>query len=420
MTPKKKTTPPIDVDAIDALLQDATRSITSARALLRGDTPTPPPDVITDNLQAAIDAAAPGSTLTIHGIFTDPITIAKPLAIVTDDEGGATLRGGLVVTGSDVAITGITITKDQSRDDVVVLVGDRITFDRVTVLGDPTNGQKRGIAANGRDITLIECVVDHVWLPGQDTQAVCGWDNTINLTIRGGRYYAAGETILIGGSDCGSEDRQPQRFTLTGALLSKRPEWRTNGASVKNVLELKNCLGATITDNTIEQCWADGQAGYAVVFTPRNQGGGNPYANVTDVEFCRNRIQHVAAFANLLGTDYPNPSGIMARVELRDNTIDDMDREKYKSASGQWGSDKAIQLGDGAVDLTIDHNTFTNTANVGSGLFLYGKPCDRVNITNNAFPPNPKYGTVCGDGTGCGQAARDKYILSGTYEGNTP
>ena len=43
---------------------------------------------------------------------------------------------------------------------------------------------------------------------------------------------------------------------------------------VKNLLELKNARRVTIDGNLFEYSWSSGQAGYAIVFTPRNQEGG--------------------------------------------------------------------------------------------------------------------------------------------------
>ncbi|MFB3852293.1 MAG: hypothetical protein ACE148_00565 [Vicinamibacterales bacterium] len=50
--------------------------------------------------------------------------------------------------------------------------------------------------------------------------------------------------------------------------------WRGAEWQVKNLFELKNALRVTVEANLFENNWQAAQAGYAIVFTPRNQDGG--------------------------------------------------------------------------------------------------------------------------------------------------
>jgi hypothetical protein len=387
--------------------------------------PEPPVDVVTDQLQAAIDAAPAGATLMLDLALIEPgpITIAKSITLIgaraPDAQPMPSLRGGLTVTGHDVVLLGVELQKTQDAGDIVQITGDTVHLTDCRVLGDPIRGNKRGIMANGPNITLDRCLVDYCFARGQDSQAVCGWDNTINLTLRNCTLLAATENVMIGGADAPDVSRQPANFHMTGCTLTKRPEWRNAGLSVKNIFELKNVNGAHISHNVLEHCWADGQDGYAIVFTPRNQGNTAPWTNVTGVVFQHNTIRHVCTACNLLGTDHPNPSGTMTDVRIRDNVFEDVDCVAYGSTRGP-GSNKTILLGAGIEQLAIAGNQFLDTKNMGFGLYFYSTPCDRVDVIDNAFPAPLKYGTIGGDGTAPGQASWDRYVISGTYEGNTP
>ena len=66
-------------------------------------------------------------------------------------------------------------------------------------------------------------------------------------------------------------------FTYTGACeKSGTPPTAGTKWTVKNLFELKNAQQVTIDGNVIENVWAAGQYGYAIVLTPRNQNGSAP------------------------------------------------------------------------------------------------------------------------------------------------
>ena len=73
---------------------------------------------------------------------------------------------------------------------------------------------------------------------------------------------------------------------------------------VKNLLELKSARRVTIEGNIFENCWGQAQAGYAIVFTVRAQGGAMPWAVVEDVDFVRNIVRNSSGGVNILGRDY--------------------------------------------------------------------------------------------------------------------
>ena len=72
-------------------------------------------------------------------------------------------------------------------------------------------------------------------------------------------------------------DLVPADITIRRNLVSKPLEWRGSKWQVKNAFELKNARRVLVEGNVFEHVWAGAQTGYAIVFTPRNQGGRAPY-----------------------------------------------------------------------------------------------------------------------------------------------
>jgi hypothetical protein len=55
--------------------------------------------------------------------------------------------------------------------------------------------------------------------------------------------------------------------------------------TVKNIFELKNARQVRVEHNILENHWKQAQPGWAIVFTPRNSGGGCSWCVVEDVTF---------------------------------------------------------------------------------------------------------------------------------------
>ena len=95
---------------------------------------------------------------------------------------------------------------------------------------------------------------------------------------------------------------------------------------VKNSFELKNARRVLVDGNTFENNWGDAQVGIAILFTPRNQNGGNPWTQVADVTFTNNIIRHSGGGMNLLGYDNlaASGSGQLKRVLIENNLLYDI------------------------------------------------------------------------------------------------
>jgi hypothetical protein len=157
---------------------------------------------------------------------------------------------------------------------------------------------------------------------------------------------------------------------------------------VKNHLELKHARRVLIEGNDYVRHWAAGQQHY-IVFTVRNQGGGNPWATVEDVTFRNNRasdpVQVNGAWPrgiNFLGSDNDYPSQREKRFLIENNLF---------ANRGDF-----IQIVGGVIDLVVRHNTVDGAQAI---LFTGQPPNQRLVFTDNIVGAG-RYGVVYGDAIG--------------------
>jgi hypothetical protein len=178
-------------------------------------------------------------------------------------------------------------------------------------------------------------------------------------------------------------------FTDTGAAgtavgspspTTDKPTYAGTKWAVKNTFELKNAQDVLIEGNVFEGLWIADQTGYPIVFTPRNQGGRAPWTVVQRVKFRHNLVRHTAGGVNVLGIDNVNPSQRTNDIEVSHNVFDDL-------TAAIWGSgSRPVILGDGPVNVIIDHNTIFSTN--PQLVWLYGAPATSSFFTNNMAKHN--------------------------------
>ena len=71
--------------------------------------------------------------------------------------------------------------------------------------------------------------------------------------------------------------------------------------AVKNLLEFKNARNVIVDGNVLENCWTDGQIGYAVLFTVRSEDGKAPWATIENISFTNNIVKNTEQGFQLLG-----------------------------------------------------------------------------------------------------------------------
>lgn len=322
-------------------------------------------------LQAILDASKPGDVIVLAAgtryvgnyvlpprNFGVPVTVIKSSATLPERRVGpddVALFPTIAPPTNDPALTivrtagwrveGVRFesTPDGSNNLIAIQDSDDVTLDRI-LFEAPATGQRRAVMGNGTHITLTRSYITGVWAQSlQDSQAFCAWDGAGPYTITDNYLEAASENILFGGASSKSVARIPSDILVEGNILTKRWDWKGKPRAVKNLFELKAARRVVIRGNLLEHNWTDAQAGYAVLFTARNDEGTAPWSVVEDVLFEQNRVRDSEHGVNILGYDSYHESGRTTRVTLRDNLIDVPGAQ--------------VQIGGEAGDVTIDHLT---------------------------------------------------------------
>ncbi len=179
---------------------------------------------------------------------------------------------------------------------------------------------------------------------------------------------------------------------------------------VKNLLELKNARRVLIEGNRFEYSWAQDQTGYALLFMPRN-GGRAPWTVVEDVTVRSNHLDHVAAGITIVGRHVSNGvviSQITKRIAIVNNLLSDVSKVKW------GGHGLFLVTGDGATDVTVDHNTvihdgpaLVNGNGIGNVRFVYTNNMSKHSVDG-----------IYGSGYGAGYVSLNKYFVGAIVRRN--
>lgn len=405
-----------------------------------------------ESLQAAIDKAAPGSTIFVQPGVYAPITLREKVGAIgwitirPDVAVGAFPADGVRMTPAFAPVliklrstTGTAVIRTDPRAAYYRLIGiegastgldhhivdfgsatetelanvpHHLVLDRCYLHGD--NAQRRGVALNSASTEIINSHIDGVLQPGRDTQAIGGWNGPGPFLIENNYLAGATETLMFGGGDPAILGLVPSDIVIRGNTLTKDLQWRPLKGVVKNVLELKNAQRVLVEFNIIEYSWVDGQTGFLIVLTPRNQDGRCPWCTVREVEIRQNVIRHGNAGLSVMGRD-DTPGRVsvpLDQIHVHHNLFYDLVAE--------WGggSTKAIQISTGGKGITIDHNTISGRPS--SFLAFTGAlPLSLVTglvFTNNVVFENA-YGIVA-DGASPGVPALARYAPDATFTNN--
>jgi hypothetical protein len=287
-------------------------------------------------------------------------------------------------------------------------------FDRVYVHGDPVVGQTRGLALNSGSTQVVNSYFADFKLVGQEAQALGGWNGSGPFLIENNYVEGAAQCLIFGGADPSIPNLVPSDITVRRNVFTKPLQWREEKWLVKNSFELKNARRVLVEGNVMENVWASGQNGYAVLFTVRNQGGKAPWSTVEDVTFRYNIIRHAGAAINILGYDDLHPSQQAKRIRIASNLVYDIDRSVW------GGNGDFLLMGATPRDIYVEQNTVSHT---GSVISVYGgkTPSGRVEVEglvfrNNVMPHN-RYG-VKGDGMNTGNSTFGKFLPGAVFERN--
>jgi hypothetical protein len=361
-------------------------------------------------VQTAIDPRR----VTLNGGRIDPAE-AGLLAKIESPNGGPAIRTApgahhwrlsmLEISGSggvDLVRLGDG-SEAQSRADQIP---HDLFIDRCYIHGDPASDRRRGITLNSASSAIVGSHISAIGTRGQDTQAILGWNGPGPFLIENNYLEAAGENIMFGGADSALPTMVPSDITIRRNHFAKKQEWRRDGRwVVKNLFELKCARRVTVEWNLLEYNWLDGQTGSAVVLKSVNAGGRAPWSVTEDVAFRYNIIRHSGSAFNISGRD-PDRTDLVTRgIVIEHNLVYDISGENW------GGHGRFIQVGNGAADLSIDHNTVIQD---GTFVHVYGSENgERVavrglRLTNNLALHNA-FG-IKGDGRPSGKATLAAFL----------
>lgn len=291
-------------------------------------------------------------------------------------------------------------------DTSVATLPHDITFDRCYIHGNPTLGGRRGMAMDGISVAVIDSYVSDFKQVGADTQALWSFNSPGPLKIANNYLEAAGENVMFGGADPAISNLVPSDIEITHNYFFKPLSWKGSTWTVKNFLELKNARRVLVEKNLFENVWGAAQAGFAILITPKNQGGTAPWTTTEDITFRSNNLNNIGGGVNICGSGCGNPpTQLAARILIENNIF-------VVTAINADG--RILQMLAGPIDVKFNHNTGFSPGNLGS---IDNPPKgDRFEFTNNIVTRG--YYGFKGSGTTEGNATLNAYLINWTFSNN--
>jgi hypothetical protein len=400
-----------------------------------------------DDLQGAINNAAPGDTLILDAgaTFNGPITLGNktgsgyitiessalaflPDAVhrVTPDYAGYMPNIVAAVSGqpalrtdagaSHYKLIGIAFSPASPVSDFVfdlIELGSAsqtqlsdvphdLMLDRCLITAypnAPSQNLKRGIELDSSDTTIANSYIAGFKSTHQDAQAIAGFNGPGPFHIINNYLEATGENLMFGGggNPPAITGLVPADIEIRGNDLYKQPAWRSGSWVVKNLFELKSARRVLFEGNTLQNCWRDNNVndtGYGAISLTASPSDSGAWATVEDVTIRNNVMSHTQSVFNILGNPAYNESG--KGVTIENNLFWDISwpaygNDQFNDSPSNHGSFVKISQ---MPNVTVDHNTVDQSGNI---VWVYGGALTGFVFTNNIV--NYNSGIAGGDGT---------------------
>lgn len=274
-----------------------------------------------------------------------------------------------------------------------------IEFDRVYLYGDPKVGQRRGIAANGRYLKIINSHFSDFKREGEESQAIAIWATDGHIEIINNYLEAAAENILFGGAE-NKMQAVAGDCLIRDNWLNKPLSWRGQKWVVKNFFEIKSGRRIKFENNLMTNNWANAQEGTGVLFRTGEDSG--KQAVVEDIEFTNNIMRSSGSALNIFGGEGSGGRNLT----IRNNLFTDISKKKY-DGRGFFIKSTAFD------NVIVENNTVIND---GSIAIAYGEPVTNFVFRNNIVSYND-YGFF-GDGGTLGRQTLNKYFPKAVLSNN--
>ena len=303
-------------------------------------------------------------------------------------------------------------------------VPSHIIFDRVYIHGRPDLDSQRGLAMNSRHTAVIDSWIDECHIHGADSQAICSWDGPGPFLIENCFLEGGAENIMFGGAKNSAETMVPADITIRRNHLFKNPAWfglkYPANWVIKNLFEIKTARRVLFEANVLENCWAEGQTGFAFVLKSSAPSQGQPWDTTSDLTIRFNRIINSLNGVSIArwASEGPVVEGAdpTSRILFEQNVFERFGgKSDYAGKGGEDGTGILFQCA--GVDLTFRHNT----AFPGYCLFSLVQPgSDNLILDDNLVTPG-SYGIHPDGGSGPGWLGGKATHLKGNsrMSGNT-
>lgn len=279
---------------------------------------------------------------------------------------------------------------------------------------------RRNVLMNAAQLLFVSSSFTECHDPGGDSQCFLGYNSTKEVLIQNSTLQGAHEIMMLGGADPADSTMIPQDVTLRGNYIYRPASWKpaAPGTSVygpgqwpvKNWLETKDGIRVLIENNIIENDWSDAQQ-YGFNFKSENQDGSAPYSRTSDLTMRYNRIRNTGNGWSLSGKQGSNPAVTMSRIYIHDNWIESGFNVDPYTAEGS-----ITQMLNGIQDMIFAHNTIRNSGSSLGIIKMAGVGLIRMSVHSNAMY-HGDYG-VKGDGQATGTNTLNTYAPSGLYSHN--
>jgi hypothetical protein len=286
---------------------------------------------------------------------------------------------------------------------------DSFTIDRCYIHGTPQQDIVTAVQGNASNYAVIDSYISDIHAPGQDSQAVAAYDTPGPVKIVNNHLEAAGENVMFGGAGKNFNRGVPSDIEIRNNYLYKPLAWAMPGLSrppgntmvVKNAFECKSCLRLLFDSNVIENVWAAGQDGFAIVLTVRSGQSGD-FTVVSDITITNNVLKNVVSGVNTLakddlcgvaGYEKCESAGGQERWNISNNLILFYDPKepggKRNLGLGINGGLDRVKRAPGVLrDMVFQHNTMVAAnASCWNSIFFSagGQRPPLANITNNIW-----------------------------------
>jgi len=286
-----------------------------------------------------------------------------------------------------------------------------IVLDRVYMHGTPSTSVQHGVIFNAVRLALIDSYVSEIHWPGVESHAVIGWAGAGPFKIVNNYLEAASINVLFGGAEPAIQNLSPSDIEVRNNYFYKPLAWKGAGYVIKNLLELKHGKRVVIENNVMENSWADGQIGWAMIWQSL---GDSPWTQTSDVTFRNNIVRNANGCLTIAARTYVLANPPAARFLVEHNLFENI-------GGDQLG--ECIRLLYDLSDVRVAHNTIVrNTESTGEPFYVESNStglASRVAITDNVAGSAQPYGAVFSTGGFQGKNALSQFAGSSwTFSNN--